>query len=157
MRITTIMNRKFSRIRPDADFKTVLRAMRSMPSRNLYVVDGQDVLLGVISSYDVLNVMLPFYLDANLAKALDIDEEFLARTLEENKQLSAKDLMIADFASMREDGHFLEAEARIKERALNALAVVDEAGRIVGEVTRKRILATLLELSDKTNADAGSR
>lgn len=154
MRITQIMNRTFSRISPEADFLTLLRAMRSMPSRNLYVVDAQDVLLGVISSFDALALMLPFYIDSNLAKVVSLEEGFISRILEEKKGLKAKDLMVKDFAFLREEGHFLEAEALLKERSLNALAVLDKSGRIVGEITRKRMLAKLIELSEQLNAGA---
>jgi CBS-domain-containing membrane protein len=152
MNITAVMNPIFARTSPDANFESLLRSMRSMPSRNLYVVDAQDRLLGVISSYDVLKVTLPFYLDSNLAKALPMEGDFLTRILEENKKLTAKDLMVTDFVSVRENGHFLEADALIKERAINALAVLDAEGRIIGEVTRKRLLITLIELSDKLKA-----
>lgn len=146
MKIASIMNPRVATTSPDEVFIDVLWTMRGMPSRLLHVVDPQGKLLGVISSYDVLKVMLPFYLDSNLAKAMPFDEEFARRILDDNKELTAKDLMVEDPVTLSEDGHFLEAEALLKEKAVNALSVVDANGRVVGEVTRKVVLSKLIDL-----------
>lgn len=127
--------------------------MRNRPSRLLHVVDAAEKLMGVISSYDVLKVMLPFYLDSNLARAVTDDEAFARRLLADNAHLTAADIMEAAPITLSEDSHLLEAEALIKENTVNALAVVDEQGRVVGEITRKAILSKLIELC----APAGSK
>ncbi|GFK96151.1 hypothetical protein NNJEOMEG_04031 [Fundidesulfovibrio magnetotacticus] len=146
MNIRDIMNTRIHRIAPDEGFESVLRAMRGMPARLLHVVDAHGRLLGVISSYDVLKVMLPFYVDANLAKAVADEEAFIRRALEENRALTARELMTSGCATLTEDSHFLEAEALFKEREINALPVLDDQGRSVGEVTRKAVLSRLIEL-----------
>ena len=146
MKISTIMNPRIHKIGPDEGFESVLRSMRGMPARLLHVVDPQGVLLGVISSYDVLKVMLPFYLDANLARAMGDEESFIRRALEDNRNLTARDLMMADCATLAKDAHFMEAEALFKEREINALPVLDEQGRSVGEVSRKDILTKLIDI-----------
>ena len=139
MTIASIMNPRIATTGPDEGFIDLLKTMRSKPSRLLHVVAKDGKLLGVISNYDLLKVMLPFYMDSNLAKAVAFDEEFARRTLQENKGLTAKDIMVADCVTLTEDAHFLEAEALLKEKGVNALSVVDAAGRAVGEVTRKAL------------------
>jgi len=154
MKISGVMNTRIHRIGPDEPFESVLRSMRCMSGRLLHVTDPQGILLGVISSYDALKVMLPFYLDANLAKAMGDEEPFIRRILEENRALTARDLMVADCATLAEDAHFLEAEALIKEKEVNALPVLDGQGRSVGEVTRKRLLTKLIDLLGVPGPDA---
>ncbi|GFK96137.1 hypothetical protein NNJEOMEG_04017 [Fundidesulfovibrio magnetotacticus] len=146
MKIASIMNTRIHRIAPEESFEQVLRAMRDMPSRLLHVVDSHGKLLGVISSYDVLKAMLPFYVDANLAKALGDEEAFIRRALEENRALTARELMTSGCAALAEDSHFLEAEALFKEREINALPVLDDQGRSVGEVTRKAVLTRFIDI-----------
>ena len=146
MTIASIMNPRIATTGPDEGFIDLLKTMRSKPSRLLHVVAKDGKLLGVISNYDLLKVMLPFYMDSNLAKAVAFDEEFARRTLQENKGLTAKDIMVADCVTLTEDAHFLEAEALLKEKGVNALSVVDAAGRAVGEETRKAGLSKLIDL-----------
>ena len=146
MKIASIMNPRIATTGPGTSFIELLRTMRGKPSRLMHVVAQDGKLLGVISNYDVLKVMLPFYMDSNLAKAMAFDEEFAKRTLEDNKGLTAKDLMVEDCVTLAEDAHFLEAEALLKEKGVNALSVVDAAGRAVGEVTRKAVLSKLIDL-----------
>ena len=146
MNISSLMNPHVATTGPDEPFERLLRAMRKTPSRLLHVVDQEGRLLGVLSSYDILKVMLPFYLDSNLAKALTVDEEFARRMLAENSHLTAQDIMATDAATLAENAHFLEAEALFKERAVTVLTVLDATGRPVGEVTRKAVLSKLVEL-----------
>ena len=146
MKIATIMNPRIATTGPDTRFIDLLKTMRGKPSRLMHVVAQDGKLLGVISNYDVLKVMLPFYVDSNLARAVAFDEEFARRTLEDNKGLAAKDLMVEDCVTLTADSHFLEAEALLKEKGVNALSVVDAAGRAVGEVTRKAVLSKLIDL-----------
>lgn len=146
MKISAIMNRQVAKTGPGKSFAEVLSAMRDMPSRLLHVVDADEKLLGVISSYDVLKVMLPFYLDSNLARAVTDDEAFARRLLADNAHLTVAEIMSVDPITLLEDSHLLEAEALIKENTVNALAVLDAQGRVVGEVTRQDILSKLIEL-----------
>ncbi|WP_243363238.1 HPP family protein [Fundidesulfovibrio terrae] len=146
MKISTIMNRQVAKTGPGESFAKVLAAMQAMPSRLLHVVDADDRLMGIISSYDVLKVMMPFYLDSNLAKAVTDDENFVRRLLADNAHLTAADIMAVDIITLHEDSHLLEAEALIKEKAVNALPVLDEQGHVVGEVTRQAILSQFIEL-----------
>lgn len=154
MKISTIMNRQFAKASPGVGFVKVLSAMRAMPSRLLHVVDAEDRLMGVISSYDVLKVMLPFYLDSNLARAVTDDENFARRMLADNVHLTAADIMAVAPLTLLEDSHLLEAEALIKEKTVNALAVLDEQGRVVGEVTRQHVLSKLIELCAPADTQA---
>jgi CBS-domain-containing membrane protein len=146
MKISDIMNDNVARTSPDERFGELLSIMRDKPSRLLHVVDAKDKLLGVITSYDVLKVMLPFYMDSNLARAMGGDEEIARQMLKENAHLTARDIMVPAPKALRESSGLLEAEALVRELAINALPVVDEAGRVVGEVTRQDMLSRLIAL-----------
>lgn len=146
MNISAVMNPRVASTGPDESFETLLYAMRDMPSRILHVVDADGRLLGAVTSYDVLKVMLPFYMDSNLARAVDDDEAIARQMLQENAHLTAKDIMTTGLQTLREDSRLLEAEALIRELEVNAMPVVDADGRVVGEVTRQDVLARLIAL-----------
>lgn len=145
MRIRNMMNNSLAVISPDVDFAALLAAYREMESRLVYVVEPDARLIGVISSYDILRAMFPFYLDSNLVKALPDDESVLRQAFAACKGQPAADIMTVNFVSVHPDALFLEAEALIAERGVNVLPVVDDAGKLVGEITRRAILKYLAE------------
>lgn len=145
MRIRSMMHNSLAVIGPDMDFAALLAAYRRMDSLLVYVTDQEDRLLGVITSYDILRALLPFYLDSNLVKALPDDETLVREAFETCRDRSVTDIMTTDFISVSPDDLFLEAEALIAEHGVNALPVVDAAGRLLGEISRRTILKYLAE------------
>lgn len=143
MRIRNMMQVSLAIISQDVTFTELLQAYRDMDSRLVYVVDDTDKLLGVISSYDILRALLPFYLDSNLVKALPDDESIIRQAFSACKGQPVADIMTRDFVSVHPDDLFLQAEALIAERGVNVLPVLDENGKLVGEVTRRAILKYL--------------
>jgi CBS-domain-containing membrane protein len=143
MLLRHLMTPRPAAIGPDVPFDRLLDTYRDMESQLLYVVDPEGRLLGVISSYDVLRVMLPFYLDSNLAKALPDDETLIRHACVACRHLTASDIMVKDFAALAPDDPFLTAEALFAERGVNVLPVLDAAGRLVGELSRRTALKHL--------------
>lgn len=145
MKIREMMNTEPTTVAPGDKLKTLLCIQNARQSRLLHVVDKDKKLLGVISSYDLLKLMIPFYLDANLAKAMS-DASFLPRrAYEEHKDKTAADIMPKKFHAMGPDDSFLEAETLIAEKGFNALPVLDGEGRLIGEVGRREALLHVVE------------
>ena len=114
-----------------------------MDSRLVYVVDATRHLLGVISSYDLLRTMLPFYLDSNLAKALPDDDAVILQAFEACQNRTAGEIMTREFVAVHPDDTFLEAEALIAEHGISVLPVLEADGQLVGAVSRRAILNAL--------------
>jgi CBS-domain-containing membrane protein len=143
MLLRDLMSTRPAAIGPDLPFEELLATYRDMDSLLLYVVDAEHILLGVISSYDILRVMLPFYLDSNLVKALPDDEAVVRHAFSACRTLPASALMTKDFVALNPGDSFLSAEALFAERSLNILPVVDAKGRLVGEIARRSALKHL--------------
>ena len=144
MKVSTIMHTDLATVGPNETLIGLLCSMRGKASRLLYVIDAAGRLLGVISSYDLLKVLTPFYLDATLARAMGEDENFAARILDENKGTVAKDIMVSRCVTLFEDAHFVEAEVLFTEKGVNALPVLANDGRLLGEVDRGAMVAELI-------------
>ena len=153
MLLRQLMTPRPAAIGPDVPFCELLAAYRDMDSQLLYVVDPEDRLLGVISSYDVLRVMLPFYLDSNLAKALPDDESVIRHGFAACRHLPASAVMTRTFVALSPDDPFLAAEALFAERGVNVLPVVDAAGHLVGELARRTALKHLAARCDLDRKD----
>jgi CBS domain-containing protein len=143
MLLRQLMTPSPATIGPDVPLVELLATYRDMDSQLLYVVDPAGKLLGVISSFDILRVMLPFYLDSNLAKALPDDEAILRHAFAACRAMPASAFMTKKFIALIPDDSFLAAEALFTERGINVLPVVDDAGRLVGELSRRTALKYL--------------
>lgn len=143
MQIRHMMHKNLAVVGPDVSFADMLQAYRAMASRLVYVIEPDRKLLGVISSYDILRAMLPFYLDSNLVKALPDDDSVIRQAFASCKDRPVVEIMTQKFVAVGPDDTFLEAEAIITEQGVNALPVIDADGKLIGEVTRRAILKYL--------------
>lgn len=145
MKIRDMMNTAPTTVGPDDSLRTLLCTQNDRQPRLLHVVDTDNTLLGVISSHDLLKLMIPFYLDANLAKAMPESSFSPRRAYEEHKHKTAAEIMPKHFHVIGPDDSFLEAETLIAEKGFNVLPVVDEDGRLLGEVGRREALSHVTE------------
>ncbi|WP_029459422.1 CBS domain-containing protein [Solidesulfovibrio alcoholivorans] len=143
MRIRNMMHDSLAIVGPDVTFSELLLAYRDTDSRLVYVVSPEGKLLGVVSSYDILRALFPFYLDSNLVKALPDDASVIRQAFSGCKGQPVSEIMTTDFVAVGPDDLFLEAEALIAERGVNVLPVLDDQGKLVGEVSRRAILKYL--------------
>lgn len=140
MRIRQMMRDTLATVGPDAPFAALVAAHRRRDSRLVYVVDDQTRLLGLVSCYDLLRAALPFFVDANLARALPEDAAVVCAGFAACQDRTAAEIMQREVVSVGPDDTVFSAEALFAEGRFNVLPVVDAAGRVVGELTRRRIL-----------------
>ena len=127
-------------VTPDIEFQDLFRLLACSPMRPVYVVDNGGKLLGTITSRELFTVMSPFYVDANLARALADDVAFIRHAFQANSHKGAAEVMNKDLTRLKPSDHFVEAEVLLREGGGNFLPVVDEEGRLVGEITLRTIL-----------------
>lgn len=140
MQVSDMMRTGVLTVPPDTPFEKLLVMQACTASRQVHVVDGEGRLLGVVTSYDLLSVMAPFYIDSNLARALPDSASVTRHAFEANKALTAQGVMTPAAATLGPGDNVVKAEALIRERGVNVLPVVDGEGRLLGEITRKTIL-----------------
>lgn len=145
MKVADIMHAVVETVAPDTDFRTLLARQQDKASQLLYVLD-QGKLVGVISSLDLLKAMAPAWLDANLSRAVGDDQPLTLRSLQENAGRTARELMTPDPVTLSPQDHVLRAETLIRDTGVNVLPVVDAAGRLLGEVTRRDILNAVAKI-----------
>lgn len=140
MTIENIMLKSVGTVLPDTPFTSLMATHLGSESRQLYVVDENGRLLGVLSNYDLIKLMAPDYLDSNLARALHEDGMFFKDFMERMKGKTARDIMTSDFIAVKPKDTVLEAALLVREKFVFALPVVDEEKVVVGEVNRARIV-----------------
>jgi CBS domain-containing protein len=147
------MRTKLVLAKPDCNYKSLLCKIAAPTPRQIYVVDEGNKLLGIVSALDVLKEIMPSYLSADLARSITDGTDFMQKQVEKVKNKLAKDIMITKFVFLQPQSQLLQADALIVEKGCNTLPVLDEQGKLLGEITRRDILLHLVDNCLKFNHD----
>lgn len=150
MDVSVCMRTELVLAKPDSDYKSLLCRIAQPIPRQIYVVDQNYKLLGILSAFDLLKPILPSYMTADLARSITDDTDFMMKQINKAKGKFAKDLMITDFVSLHPKSQLLEADAIIVEKGWNTLPVVDDRGKLLGEITRFDILVRFISSCEFT-------
>ena len=140
--------------KPDCDYKSLLcKITGSTLPRQVYIVDESYKLLGIVSALDLLKELMPSYMNADLARSITDGADFLQKQVEKVKDKCASDIMETDIKSLHSHHQLLEADALIAETGFNTLPILDDAGKLLGEITRREILVKLVSNCTGFNLD----
>ncbi|WP_035792168.1 CBS domain-containing protein [Kitasatospora mediocidica] len=127
-------------VRPDTPFKEVVQVLSRNDITAVPVVDEQDRPLGVVSEADLLcnEVAQEDSAGLLLAPRLSRGER------KKSEATTAEGLMTRPAVCARPEWTVVEAARAMNHRHLKRLPVVDEAGRLVGIVSRSDLLRVFL-------------
>ena len=146
MKVRDMMRTHLVRVPPQTPLSMVVRMYRDIPdsSRMTYVVDGQGRLQGVVTIFDLLQLILPEdVMDTRAYQLLENREnaeECLRRSLDFHKDRPVGEFMSANYVGIGQDELFLKANRLFVDKRVSAMPVLDENGVLVGEITRRIIL-----------------
>ena len=135
MTIEYRMTRNPVTIGPEASIVEAKDIMKKNKVHRLPVLDGQKTLVGIISEKDIL------YASPSPASTLSIHE--MAYLL---SKLTVRKLMTKDPVTVRKDIPVEEAARIMADEDLSSLPVVDEAGQLVGIVSKSDLFKILIDL-----------
>ncbi len=144
MNVSACMRTKVVLASTKTDYMSLLCKIVDSTPRQAYIVDDEYKLLGIVSAVDLLKEVTPSYLNSDLARSLTDESAFLQKQIEKVKTKCAADMMVEDCYYVRPYHQLLEADALIAETGVNTLPVLDDEGRILGEITRRGILVHLV-------------
>lgn len=144
MDVSSCMRTQVVIARTTCDFNCLLQKISAPAPRVAYIVDDFYTLLGVVSARDLLKEVMPSYMNADLARSISDGKEFLLRQVAKARHKCAGDIMVKKVVVLRPYYQLLEADALFAEKGFNTLPVVDNSGKLLGEVTRFDILQYLL-------------
>lgn len=156
MDVSKCMRTQLVLAKPDCDYKSLLCKIADSVPRLAYIVDDNYKLLGVISAVDLLKEIVPSYMNVDLAGSMTDGTQFLQKQVEKVKNKCARDIMVTKFSFLLPHHQLLKADAMIAEKGFNTLPVVDEQGKLLGEVSRLDIMLRLVDnCSDYNRNDKG--
>jgi len=144
MRVADVMTTQVVAVRPDTSLKEVAELLSGCGISGAPVVDADGRVLGVVSEADILvkerRPRSETWLERLLRRPTG-DPKAAARTAGEAMSWPA----VTISASRRVDA----AAARMLDRSVNRLPVVDEAGKLVGIVTRADLVRAFVRTDEQ--------
>lgn len=153
MNVSECMRTKLVLAGTDCDYRTLLCKIAAPTPRQAYIVDETYRLLGIISAMDLLKEIIPSYMNADLARSVTDEADFLQKQVEKVKSKCAGDIMVTKITFVHPHHQLLEANALFAEKGFNTLPVLDKQGTLLGEITRRDILLQLVDNCSTLNPD----
>lgn len=143
------MKHKVVSLSPDQSVKEAIAAMMEHKTNGLVVVDKNQKVVGILSSWDIIAYLVPDYLeeDKHLASFESGD------VFEERIKAVAKDpvstFMSKHVHTINPTDSLMEASTLLSEFHIRQLPVVDDAGVLIGYLNRtdiKRAIGEILNI-----------
>lgn len=135
----------------EATFEEALKAMMNGQTNTLLVIDEEGSLSGEVSVADLLDTIVPGYLDGDSINEHFATEEMFEAAVKEAKDRPVRDFMSADFSAVSiNDGLIAVAATAIAQQRAR-IPVVNQDNRPVGIISRqglKQIIARYLGIKD---------
>lgn len=138
-------------IEAQKSFKQAVTLMVDKQTNVLLVVDDTGSLIGVVSVTDLLDAVVPEYLDGDSTAAHFASEDMFKQAVTETKDKPVCDFMSAELTTVREDESLMAVAVTAIVNKRLRIPVVNAAGKPVGIISRqglKRIIAEQLGIED---------
>jgi len=145
--VKDVMATRVVAVREDATYKDILTAMRKYRISACPVLDAAGHVVGVVSEADLLPKEIglqPFSGPGRLLRASGRRGERMKAA-----GLTAAELMSAPAVTIGPEASVTEAARQMYERGVKRLPVVNEAGRLVGIVSRIDVLSVFARLDSQ--------
>lgn len=137
--VADVMTRRVVTATPETSFKEAVRLLRRRRVSGLPVVDGGGALVGILSETDLLSKIGRPAPDSAVV-------ESQRQRLDHAKAAGQNvgEVMTKEVVTVRADHPVALAARELHDRGFKRFPVVDEAGRLVGIVTRSDLLKVFL-------------
>lgn len=137
-------------IRPEATFREAIELMLQEKTNGLVVTDEQDTLVGILSSWDIIEYIVPDYLESDKHLAPFEDGSVFAKRIHELADEPVATFMTDAVHAVKPDSTIMEAAATLSEHHIRQLPVVDEQNKVIGYLNRtdiKKIIGEVLGMN----------
>jgi CBS domain-containing protein len=144
--VSDVMTTDVAAVRADTTFQQIAELIEARNVSALPVVDGGNVVVGVVTEADLLPKM-EFAGSTERPRLFEGRRTRVAR--EKSSGAVARDLMTVPPVTAMAHTPVVEAAKRMRDAGVKRLPVVDFAGRLVGIVARRDLLKVYLRPDDE--------
>jgi CBS-domain-containing membrane protein len=125
--------------RADATLADLVQSMLQKKEHWAVVTDESKKVTGVISSWDIIERLVPDYLEDDKHLASFTSPDTFAERIGEIKNDTVDSLMTKDVKMVRPEDSLMKAATLMSEFRLHCLPVVDEKGALVGAIKQSEM------------------
>lgn len=135
----SIMTKEVKTLRPSNSVLDVIDLLRTLKIRQVPIVDGNNKILGIVTSKSVMKSLLPSYISSGALKdvkfAPELDQ-FLEK-IKDTKNTPITDILIKKYVSISPEVSAMEVAAIFvnTEEHLETVLVVDDEERLLGVIS----------------------
>lgn len=146
LKVADVMRDVPAVIAPENTLRDAVRIMKEEKTNGLIVVNAEQRVIGILSSWDVIQVIVPDYLeeDRHLA-AFESGDTFAAR-ITELADIAVSTFMTTPVQTVSPDDTLMQAATILSESHIRQLPVVQADGMLVGYLNRTDMKLKIAEL-----------
>ena len=137
-------------IRPESTFREAIERMLREKTNGLVVMDEQQKLVGILSSWDIIAYIVPDYLEKDKHLAAFEDGGVFAKRIHELADEPVRVFMTDAVHSVKPHSTIMEAATTLSEHNIRQLPVTDENDHVIGYLNRtdiKKIIGDVLGMN----------
>lgn len=156
MLAAAIMTTEVKTLQPSNTLLEVLEILRDLRIRQLPIVDGDNKVLGIITSKGVMKSLLPAYISSGDLKDVKFApelEQFVDK-IDEIKATPVQEILEKEYISVTPETSTMEIAAVFvnTDTHLESILVVDDEERLLGVISPIDVYRRLWEYADKKNS-----
>lgn len=139
MKVRDIMDPTPNLIRTSDTFEHLIKLLDEVKYHVVFVVDGEDKLVGIVTEGDIIRVLIPKYVtfDESLISVMDVD--YFERKCRESKNLTINEIMSKVIFVVGEEDSIIKAAALMVVNKIQNIPVVRD-NKVVGIVPRLTLI-----------------
>lgn len=133
-------------ITPEETLRDAVRIMKEKKTNGLIVLDGNRRVVGILSSWDVIQVIVPDYLEEDRHLAAFESGDTFAMRIAELADIPVSTFMTTPVQTVNPDDSLMQAATILSESHIRQLPVVQKDGELVGYLNRTDMKLKIAEL-----------
>ena len=139
MKVKDIMDSTPDIVRTSDTFERLIKILGEVKYHVVFVVDGEDKLVGIVTEGDIIKVLVPKYITVDETLIFVMDENYFERKCVESKNLTVNEIMSKATFVVGEDDPIIKAAALMVVNKIHTIPVVRD-GKVVGIVSRLTLI-----------------
>ena len=136
-----------------AVMKEAIEIMITKKTNGLVVIDENNKVVGILSSWDIIQYVVPDYLEDDKHLASFEAGDLFGKRVTQLAEDSITKFMTSQVHSVHPDSSLMEAASTLSEFHIRQLPVIDNTGSLVGYLNRtdiKKAFAEVLGINNPT-------
>ncbi|OGY78621.1 MAG: hypothetical protein A3B74_04545 [Candidatus Kerfeldbacteria bacterium RIFCSPHIGHO2_02_FULL_42_14] len=150
-RVEEFMSTKVTTLHEDATIADAIQKMLRHKTNGLVIVDKNKKVVGILSSWDIIEYVVPDYLEEDKHLATFESGKMFEKRVRDIANHSIAECMTSRVHTIKPDHTLIEAATLLSEFHIRQLPVVDQDGILIGYINRtdiKRAMGEVLGLTE---------